>query len=186
TGPPDLNASDYDLVLMLDVIEHLMGPELFLEQLRTKIAANPDLEVIISTGNIAFFVTRCMLLTGQFNYGKRGILDMTHTRLFTFASLRRALEQAGFDILETRGVPAPYPMAIGDNIASRAFLAVNRILMFISRGLFSYQIFMRVKAQPVVGQLLNRARDESHVRAGAMETTRCPMPKNISRRTAFC
>lgn len=171
TGPPDIHASDYDFVLMLDVIEHLVGPELFLEQLRTKVAANPDVEVIISTGNIAFFVTRCMLLMGQFNYGKRGILDMTHTRLFTFASLRRALEQAGFDILEVRGVPAPYPMAIGENVASRVLLVINKILMFFSRGLFSYQIFMRVKAQPVVGQLLNKARDESHIRAGAMGAT---------------
>ena len=38
--------------------------------------------------------TRAMLF-GQFNYGKRGILDMTHTRLFTFRSFRRLLEEAG-------------------------------------------------------------------------------------------
>ena len=53
---------------------------------------------MLSTGNIGFFVTRLMLLFGQFNYGKRGILDMTHTRLFTFTSLRRLLEQSGFRI----------------------------------------------------------------------------------------
>ena len=39
-----------------------------------------------------------MLLFGQFNYGKRGILDLTHTRLFTFESFRRLFEQGGFRV----------------------------------------------------------------------------------------
>jgi glycosyltransferase involved in cell wall biosynthesis len=172
TGPPHINPSDYDVVLMLDVIEHLARPESFLEQLREKLATDPNVELVISTGNVCFFVTRLMLLLGQFNYGKRGILDMTHTRLFTFASLRRALEQAGFDILETKGVPAPYPLAIGENIVSRALLALNQFLMFLSRGLFSYQIFMRAKAKPSVERLLSRARDESRVRAGLLKAGR--------------
>ena len=56
-----------------------------------------------------------MLLLGQFNYGKHGILDMTHTRLFTFYSLRELLEQRGFQVLEIRGIPAPFPVALGNN-----------------------------------------------------------------------
>ena len=44
---------------------------------------------------------------------KRGILDLTHTRLFTFSTLRRLLEGAGFQVLELRGVPAPFPLALG-------------------------------------------------------------------------
>ncbi len=172
TGPPNIDAAQYDAVLMLDVIEHLASPERFLEQLRPRLAANRNLEFIVSTGNIAFFVTRLMLLMGQFNYGKRGILDMTHTRLFTFASLRRALEQAGFDILETRGVPAPFPLAIGDNIVSRALIRINQALIAISCGLFSYQIFMRAKAQPTVEELLKVARNESRVRTAALEAAK--------------
>ena len=56
----------------------------------------PSRRQICSTrsGNIAFIVTRLMLLLGQFNYGKRGILDVMHTCLFTFALLRRLFEQA--------------------------------------------------------------------------------------------
>ena len=34
-----------------------------------------------------------MLLFGQFNYGKKGILDATHTRLFTFRSLDELLDK---------------------------------------------------------------------------------------------
>ena len=71
------------------------------------------------TGNVGFLVTRLMLLLGQFNYGKRGILDMTHTRLFTFTSLRRLLEQSGFRIVVTKGVPGPFPLAMGGSPLSR-------------------------------------------------------------------
>jgi glycosyltransferase involved in cell wall biosynthesis len=169
-GAPRIDAMRYDFVLMLDVIEHLNRPEVFLEDLRRKLALNPSLEFMISTANVAFFVTRAMLLLGWFNYGPRGILDVTHTRLFTFASLRRALVQAGFDVLDTKGVPAPYPLAIGDNLISRALLVVNHLLIRISRGLFSYQILMRVKAQPTVELLLATAERQSSAAASLIET----------------
>ena len=64
-----------------------------------------------------------MLLFGQFNYGKRGVLDLTHTRLFTFGSFRRLFEQAGFKVVEERGVPGPFPLAMGDSALSRALVA---------------------------------------------------------------
>ena len=73
-------------MLMLDVIEHLAAPESFIDNLRVKMSANLHSKLVISTGNIAFIVIRLMLLFGQFNYGKRGILDLTHTRLLTSAS----------------------------------------------------------------------------------------------------
>jgi hypothetical protein len=59
-----------------------------------------------------------MLVLGQFNYGKAGILDRTHTRLFTFRSLRRLLVDAGFRIKEIRGVPAPFPKILGNVLLS--------------------------------------------------------------------
>ena len=37
--------------------------------------------LVLTTGNVAFVMQRLMLLIGQFNYGKKGILDHTHTRL---------------------------------------------------------------------------------------------------------
>ena len=112
-------------------------------------------EIIISTANIAFLITRFMLFFGHFNYGRRGILDRTHTRLFTFESLNELLEQAGYKIMEVRGVPAPYPRALGGNSLSRALIAINQVLIKLSPGLFSYQIFIRAKAQPTVEHLLS-------------------------------
>jgi hypothetical protein len=69
-----------DQVLMLDIIEHLKERERFADELRCAAAGKPQ-EVIITTANIGFAVTRLMLLFEQFNYGKKGILDATNTRL---------------------------------------------------------------------------------------------------------
>jgi SAM-dependent methyltransferase len=175
-GLPALDFEKYNYVLMLDVIEHLAKPEVFLEQLRRALSLNPSTEVMMSTANIGFLVTRLMLLIGQFNYGRRGILDLTHTRLFTFSSFERAVKQAGFDIIETVGVPAPVPLAIGDNFVSRALLEINRMFIRLSRGFFSYQIFLRIKPQPTLEFLLKTAQEQSEKRAQAIETAQSAMP----------
>ncbi len=166
TGLPGLDWNDYDRILLLDVIEHLNRPEEFLGSLHRALALNPKAEVILSTANVAFFIPRLMMLFGQFNYGKRGILDLTHTRLFTFASLRRAVSQSGFDILETRGIAGPFPLALGDNWLGRAMMGLNRVLIHVSKGLFSYQILLRIKPRPSLELLLRTAIDQSMVRAG--------------------
>ncbi len=168
-GAPEIPAGAFDYVLLLDVVEHLAAPEAFLEELRQAMALSPSAQLILSTGNVGCFITRLMLLAGQFNYGKRGILDATHTRLFTFGSLRRALKQAGFSVLDTRGVPPPYPLAIGRNRLSAWLLALNGRLIRLWRGLFSYQIFVVAKAEPTLKSLLRDATEESQARANVLD-----------------
>jgi hypothetical protein len=102
-----------------------------------------------------------MLLAGQFNYGKRGVLDLTHYRLFTFSSFRRLFEQAGFRVREMRGIPGPFALAFGDSRMSRALLAVNTALIKLSRGLFSYQMFFVVEPLPSLEYLLRSAQEHS-------------------------
>ncbi len=164
TGPPDIDYRDFDYILLLDVLEHLTEPEVFLEKLRQAVSSNPRCEVIVSTGNVAFFMTRLMLLFGQFNYGKRGILDLTHTRLFTFASFKRSIVQSGYTVVETVGIPGPFPLAIGDNPLSRLLMGVNRALIFLLRGVFSYQMFMRIRPRPTLESLLRSATQQSQER----------------------
>ncbi len=149
-----VNVSHFDQIFMLDIIEHLKEPEAFMDELRFATACKRP-EIVITTANIGFVATRLMLLLGQFNYGKKGILDATHTRLFTFRSLRELLKQSDYKIIETRGIPAPFPKALGDNLISRLLLRVNRALIRLSRGLFAYQIFVRAEAKPTVNNLLS-------------------------------
>jgi glycosyltransferase involved in cell wall biosynthesis len=149
--PADLPA--YDQILLMDLVEHLHDPENFMDALRKQTAGRRP-EVIITTANVAFFVTRIMLALGQFNYSRKGILGIGHRRLFTFKSLRALLEQAGYEILEARGVPAPFPLAIGTTFWSRTLLKVNQLLLKISQGLFAYQVCIRARALPDSRHLL--------------------------------
>ncbi len=140
-------AREVDVVLMLDVLEHLRTPEAFLEGLYAQLKGRST-RVILTTPNIAFGVMRLMLLLGRFEYGKRGILDKTHTRLFTFPSLRRLVEQSGFAVMETEGIPAPFPLALSHRGLGAALLRVNRFLMRISKGFFAFQIGMVLTPGP--------------------------------------
>ena len=152
-----LDAGAFHYVLLLDVIEHLRSPEAFLDALRKSRRQAEETHIIVSAPNVAFMVTRFMLLLGYFHYGSRGILDLTHTRLFTFATLRNLAEQAGYSIEEVRGVPAPFPLALGNNAFARLLVKINSALIRVSKSLFSYQIFMIVRPLPTLEWLLEGA-----------------------------
>lgn len=161
----DFDFIEVDNILLLDVIEHLKRPDLFLSRLRENFSSKTP-KIVITTGNIAFFPIRLGLLFGQFNYGKAGILDLDHTRLFTFASMRRMLLNNGFEILQEKGIPAPFPLAFGDGLFSRVLLFINGFLIYLSKSLFSYQMIFVVKLKPTLEVLLQHATISSQRRQG--------------------
>jgi glycosyltransferase involved in cell wall biosynthesis len=154
---PNLDYLKFDYILFLDVIEHLENPEDFLKKLYEKISENEKIEIIISTPNISFFIIRFMLLFGFFNYGKRGILDKTHTRLFTFQSFKKLIEDSNYKIIKTIGIPAPFPLAIGENLLSKILINFNNLVINIWRSFFSYQILCKIKPNKSLNLLLKKA-----------------------------
>jgi glycosyltransferase involved in cell wall biosynthesis len=157
----DLNANpfprplgDVQVVLLMDIIEHLISPESFCVELRRRMQTNLSAKIILSTGNVSFLVTRLMLFLGQFNYSTRGILDLTHTRLFTFSSTRRLLKESGFIIEKERGIPFPIPLVTKSSFWRRTLLNLQLFLMKISHGLFAYQIFIVARPLPTLETLL--------------------------------
>lgn len=156
-----IDASDYDYILMLDVIEHARYPEQFLEQLMHACTFNLRAKLIVSSANIGFFIPRFMHLIGQFNYSKKGILDLGHTRLFTFSSLERLIEESGFECLSVKGIPAPYPLAISDQRFANLLLFWNESLIKLKRELFAYQILLVAKPKPTLPALLRDAVEHS-------------------------
>ena len=165
TNKIPVNLRDFDYIVMLDVIEHLSNPELFVDQLRHGTRFDPNSRIIVSTANVAFILTRLLLLFGQFNYGKKGILDLTHKRLFTFSTLRKLFTQSGFEIEKTYSVPLPWPLVFGDNWFSRILLWFNRIVCIPFSSLFSYQIFMIVRPLPHLDALYRDAQQQSKSRS---------------------
>jgi glycosyltransferase involved in cell wall biosynthesis len=162
--PLPVDLRDFDVVLAIDVIEQLNRPEILIENLREAAKYAPNLNVILTTPNIGFALTRMMLFFGSFNYGTRGVLDLTHRRFFTFRTIRQLLEQADFKIESVRGVPVPFPLVFGDNVFSSILVGINRLLMKVSKGLFSYQIYISAEPLPSLDYLLQSAVEFSNDR----------------------
>jgi 2-polyprenyl-3-methyl-5-hydroxy-6-metoxy-1,4-benzoquinol methylase len=161
------DVKEYEYILLLDMIEHLHEPERFIETLRSQFDYTPK-TIILTTPNIASMVQRLMLLLGQFNYGKAGVLDVTHTRLFTFRTLRRLLRDAGFKIKTIKGVPAPFPKVLGNGLAGRAAVNLNLLAIRVSKTLFSYQIYVEAESTPDVTFLLRDAKEKSALRGAVV------------------
>jgi glycosyltransferase involved in cell wall biosynthesis len=163
------NGQQIKTILLLDILEHLKSPELVLSRIRSRFGGNRP-EVIITTANIAFLPVRMSLLLGQFNYGKKGILDLDHARLFTFRSMRRILEITGYEIVEERGIPVPFPLVFKNQGIINVLTLINQFFIWIARGVFSYQIALRVRPYPTLDYLLQSAEIASQKRKSEWET----------------
>jgi glycosyltransferase involved in cell wall biosynthesis len=168
-APPTFDVRPYRYILLLDVIEHLKEPEVFLERLQSRFDYDAK-TLVLTTPNVAFIVQRLMLLLGQFNYGKQGILDRTHVRLFTFRGVSHLLRDAGFRVVKLRGVPAPFPKVLGNGLLGRIAMVVNLALIRLSKTLFSYQIYVEAESTPGVDFLLSDAKEKSAARAERLRT----------------
>lgn len=167
SGLPPIDLSNYDYILVLDVIEHLKSPEKFVFELRQ--AAPPTIKIIASTGNVGFILTRLSLMTGGFNYGKRGILDLTHSRLFTFSSIQNLFKQANYDILEVAGTPVPFPLIFSSTRLSSILLAINNALIRLRKTMFSFQSFLVVTPRPSLSFLIDDAKKATERRTDRQE-----------------
>ncbi len=95
-APADLGT--FDLILMLDVLEHLVDPWSVLGRIQ-RAHLKPGGKMIISLPNARHFTCVLpLLLKGEFVYQERGILDKTHLRFFTRKSGMRLLREAGLSI----------------------------------------------------------------------------------------
>ena len=84
---------------------------------------------------------------------------MDHTRLFTFSSLSRTLRLNGYEVVSKRGLPAPFPLAIGNGMLAQSLLFVNRLLIALFKSMFSYQIAVVSRPLPTLEHLLEDAHE---------------------------
>ncbi|ARN81496.1 class I SAM-dependent methyltransferase [Methylocystis bryophila] len=86
-----------DLVLFLDVLEHLANPKEVLRRMLGKFSR--DVTVIVSLPNIAHAsVSIPLFFQGRFDYADAGILDRTHLTFFYRDSAVALLNEAGLKV----------------------------------------------------------------------------------------
>ena len=83
----------FDVVLCLDVLEHLRNPSATLGKVTTVLA--PAGSVVISIPNVTHGALRLELLRGRFRYRSSGLLDRGHLRFFDADGLGELIREAG-------------------------------------------------------------------------------------------
>jgi ubiquinone/menaquinone biosynthesis C-methylase UbiE len=107
----------FDIVVMIDVVEHLYDPDYAISEVRRVL--RPGGFIVISTPNLAWWANRLVLLLGfqpyfsspstRFNVGKlfRSPYERVgvpgHIRLFTLKAFKEFIQLYGFQILVVKG-----------------------------------------------------------------------------------
>jgi 2-polyprenyl-3-methyl-5-hydroxy-6-metoxy-1,4-benzoquinol methylase len=92
----------FDVVLMLDVLEHLPDPAPVLRRVASVLDEGGW--AVISLPNVAHVSVRLALLEGRFAYTDLGLLDRTHLRFFTREGVDDLLAEAGWGMFELQRV----------------------------------------------------------------------------------
>jgi glycosyltransferase involved in cell wall biosynthesis len=138
----------FDVVLLADVLQRVRGGDALLRAAARRL--RPGGRVIVTAGNVAFWFVRLSLLFGRFRYGRRGILDESHVRLFTPATLLEAVRRAGLSVRSVRAAPPPFEAIFPAHAGRgwvRALDALSNALARLWRGPFAYQLV--VEAEPL-------------------------------------
>lgn len=125
----------FDFACMNDILEHLVWPELFLKELRTKLTANAT--IFCSVPNIRYYRLIWNLLQhGDFEYQDSGILDRTHLRFFTKKSFLSVLARTGYE---------PVQVIIPTKSQSFRFKILNLLTLMRGHDMQSTHLYILAK-----------------------------------------
>ena len=139
-GPLPRFTQPFDLMIFVDVLEHLKDPKAVLCEFARHLSDNG--EVIISLPNVANIYVRLNLLFGRFDYQDRGLLDKTHLHFFTRKSFRQLMREAGLELETLTATPIPLPLVVPASYQGRVFSALHAANAWLARNwqtLFGYQ-----------------------------------------------
>jgi SAM-dependent methyltransferase len=160
----------FDVVVCADVLEHLTNPWAVLTYLTGLL--KPDGEVLISIPNVGHAGVLAELFSGHFRYRRDGLLDETHLRFFTRASVEDLLARAGLEALSW-----------GRTLRPPLFSEFRPEMQSLSRGIQSllsslpdadtYQFLVRAKRTTQTAQVQQSARSARNIVVPPSVSERC-------------
>jgi 2-polyprenyl-3-methyl-5-hydroxy-6-metoxy-1,4-benzoquinol methylase len=126
----------FDLILCLDILEHLVDPWAAVEKLHSLL--EPGGYILTSIPNVRYFdVSLRLVVRGSWSYADAGILDRTHLRFFTKKTAIKLMTSSGLKVDK-----------IGSRFAPRKeneFRIINNFTLGLFRELLDFQYFILVK-----------------------------------------
>jgi 2-polyprenyl-3-methyl-5-hydroxy-6-metoxy-1,4-benzoquinol methylase len=145
----------FDVVLAADVLEHVRDPEGLLRELHDVLGGEGRL--LVSVPNFGHWYPRLRVVSGRFDYDRRGILDRGHVRFFTRRSFERVLHRAGWHVLRREVTGLPFDVADRGGtggLSNRLRRTIGRLDAFGVRArptLFGYQLLYEL--EPAIGRV---------------------------------
>lgn len=143
-----IEKGSFDLILCLDVLEHLYNPWEVVANLRGYLNKNGC--IIASIPNIQNISIINNLVIGRWQYEKAGLLDVTHLRFFAIEGIRKMFEGAGLVIDGVERILNPSPDVSKIRESGNNIDLGKMILKDLSRdevmNLFTYQYIVTARA----------------------------------------
>jgi 2-polyprenyl-3-methyl-5-hydroxy-6-metoxy-1,4-benzoquinol methylase len=132
----NLSAQKFELVLFLDVLEHLVDPWTAIKKIIDENLAQGGV-VVVSLPNIRFYAALLPLIfKGEFEYQKTGVLDGTHLRFFTKKSAIELVNSAGLTVKDILSNPIDF---------SKKQTVVNMLTLGMFRNFLTQQYLIQCK-----------------------------------------
>lgn len=131
----DIPPGSLDVILCLDVLEHLIDPWRVIAKLHQLL--KPEGHIIASIPNIRYYSASLdLVIRGNWNYQKEGILDSTHLRFFTKKTAIALMQSSGLKM----------DAIIGKGLEKgRKARWLNYLTLGTFRPFFEFQYLIRVK-----------------------------------------
>jgi len=88
-----------------------------------------------------------MHLLGYFNYAERGILDVTHKRLFTLDSLLKAVTATGYLVRSIIAIGVPFEAVIG-GILGKIMSKISQMFAHLWKRGGAFQFLLILTVEP--------------------------------------
>ena len=132
-GEIPVENSQFDVILCLDVLEHMANPWGAVDRLVSRYLA-PGGALVVSLPNVRHYsVVLPLLLQGQWDYQDAGLLDRTHLRFFTRDTALRLLSHSMLEPARCMGAGFEWPSRKG---------IFNTLTAGVFRELVTYQYFL--------------------------------------------
>jgi len=125
----------FDVVLCLDVLEHMLDPWAFLSRLRSRLDPRGTLIASIPNARNVDLIGP-LVLKGKWDYRPEGILDKTHLRFFT--------RSTALDLIAGCGLKIDRVLDVMPAAGSRRSM-INRVTFGVLRDFFTVQFLISAR-----------------------------------------
>ncbi len=125
----------YDMVLMMEILEHIEDPQRAINNAKALLAKNGLLYITVPICDCIF--SRLLRLKRRVSRAQQIMnIDPTHIHSFTKHDITNLLTVSGFTIRETRRVSFNLPVILQSRFARRILLLLRSLAPNIFRGMF--------------------------------------------------